>query len=226
MRGKGFTLIELLIVVAIIAILAAIAVPNFLEAQVRSKVSRVKNDQRAYATALESYYIDNNNYPAVDNSTAANEAAPFGHGVNALPNASTFLRNMPTFRRKRNQADPLSTLTTPVSYLSSMLSDTFAKTAGAIFSYSTADVTLGRAAVKAGWIIWSFGPDLDETTAQSTGAQYGGNIGVSNAGAEGTRVETAYYNPLGQVPSPTLIAITYDATNGTTSRGDIYRVKQ
>ena len=59
---KGFTLIELLIVVAIIAILAAIAVPNFLEAQVRSKVSRVKADMRSCATALEAYCIDHNAY--------------------------------------------------------------------------------------------------------------------------------------------------------------------
>lgn len=59
----GFTLIELLIVVAIIAILAAIAVPNFLEAQIRSKVSRVKADQRTIATALESYRTDNSMYP-------------------------------------------------------------------------------------------------------------------------------------------------------------------
>ncbi len=62
--GKGFTLIELLIVVAIIAILAAIAVPNFLEAQTRSKVSRCKADIRTLATAIESYAVDNNNkYP-------------------------------------------------------------------------------------------------------------------------------------------------------------------
>ena len=59
----GFTLIELLIVVAIIAILAAIAVPNFLEAQVRSKVSRVKSDMRTVATALEAYKVDCNRYP-------------------------------------------------------------------------------------------------------------------------------------------------------------------
>ena len=60
---QGFTLIELLIVVAIIAILAAIAVPNFLEAQTRAKVSRVKADVRSLTTALELYYIDSNEYP-------------------------------------------------------------------------------------------------------------------------------------------------------------------
>ena len=60
---SGFTLIELLIVVAIIAILAAIAVPNFLEAQTRSKVSRVKSDLRTLATAIESYQVDSNAYP-------------------------------------------------------------------------------------------------------------------------------------------------------------------
>lgn len=70
-RLKGFTLIELLIVVAIIAILAAIAVPNFLEAQVRSKVSRVKADMRSYATALEAYCVDNNEYPSLVTLTGA-----------------------------------------------------------------------------------------------------------------------------------------------------------
>jgi type II secretion system protein G len=61
----GFTLIELLIVVAIIAILAAIAIPNFLAAQTRSKVARTQADMRSVATAVESYYVDNNDYPWV-----------------------------------------------------------------------------------------------------------------------------------------------------------------
>ena len=63
---SAFTLIELLIVVAIIAILAAIAVPNFLEAQTRAKVSRVKADLRTIATALESYGADHTKYPPND----------------------------------------------------------------------------------------------------------------------------------------------------------------
>jgi prepilin-type N-terminal cleavage/methylation domain-containing protein len=65
MKTKGFTLIELLIVVAIIAILAAIAVPNFLEAQLRSKVARVRSDMRTVSIALESYATDNAKYPAI-----------------------------------------------------------------------------------------------------------------------------------------------------------------
>ncbi len=60
---SAFTLIELLMVVAIIAVLAAIAVPNFLEAMTRSKVSRAASDLRTVATSLETYAIDNNAYP-------------------------------------------------------------------------------------------------------------------------------------------------------------------
>ena len=57
---KGFTLIELLIVVAIIGILAAIAVPNFLNAQIRSKIACGYADMKSLATAVHSIRIDKN----------------------------------------------------------------------------------------------------------------------------------------------------------------------
>ncbi len=64
-RSTAFTLIELLIVVAIIAILAAAALPNLLEAQVRAKISRAQSDLRSIATALETYRMDFNDYPTM-----------------------------------------------------------------------------------------------------------------------------------------------------------------
>jgi prepilin-type N-terminal cleavage/methylation domain-containing protein len=60
---RAFTLIELLIVVAILAVLAAIAVPNLMEAQTSSKTSNVVAGMRAVRTAIESYMVDWGEYP-------------------------------------------------------------------------------------------------------------------------------------------------------------------
>ena len=92
---KGFTLIELLLVVAIIAILAAIAVPNYLEAQTRSKVSRAKSDLSTVRLALEAYAVNHNSYP---------------HVVSSVWHSS--LLDIPM-------------ITTPVAFLQSLLSDPF-----------------------------------------------------------------------------------------------------
>ncbi|MCD6386230.1 prepilin-type N-terminal cleavage/methylation domain-containing protein, partial [Candidatus Sumerlaeota bacterium] len=63
--GAGFTLLELLMVIVMIAILAALAVPNFLEAQLRSKIAHTVQSQQFVALALESYFADNGKYPEV-----------------------------------------------------------------------------------------------------------------------------------------------------------------
>ena len=146
----GFTLIELLIVVAIIAILAAIAIPNFLAAQVRSKVSRVRAEMRTTATALESYYVDNNSYPVYDNPVD-----DVDHHV------------------------PLN-LTTPVAYITSIQADVFFHEDSMSpepdvkhpFHYATEDyspdevhdklVAAGVDDESAKWILWSFGPDIKD----------------------------------------------------------------
>lgn len=60
---RGFTLVELLVVVAIISLLTAIALPNFLNAQTRAKVARAKADMSTIADALEIYHADHNTYP-------------------------------------------------------------------------------------------------------------------------------------------------------------------
>lgn len=58
LSGKGFTLVEIMIVVAIIALLAAIAVPGFLRARKRSQASRILNDLRMIDSAIDQYAIE------------------------------------------------------------------------------------------------------------------------------------------------------------------------
>ncbi len=229
MRRKGFTLIELLIVVAIIAILAAIAVPNFLEAQVRSKVSRVKADQRSLATAIEAYYVDNNAYPCCDSSTWTGTS---GFGINSaqgVPGSGPDLWKLPTFRTKQLDSDLLHTLTTPISYITSYFVDPFAKTKGAYFGYSTPSTDLSLETQRSGWVIWSFGPDIDEVDLDGTGS----DMKFDNFNAELTRIShwcnlgiDSFYDPNSRTPTDCLINVTYDPTNGSTSNGDVFRLKQ
>ncbi len=75
LRG-GFTLIELMIVVAIIGILAAIAIPNFVRFQLRSKSSEGKTNLAAIRTAEESYFAEYGNYIVTSISPAALGAPP------------------------------------------------------------------------------------------------------------------------------------------------------
>ena len=196
--AKGFTLIELLIVVAIIAILAAIAVPNFLEAQTRSKVSRSLADMRSIATALEAYRVDGNDYPLDSNFYYE----PWGRHPKPDP-----IPPPPALF--------LYLLTTPVAYMTSVPSSPFpnsndtSQPKAFYYDYVATDWIytqnifrpfLSQGIAKAsfcGWVLASWGPDR-----HSSNGVY------------------VIYSPR---IFETISGGIYDATNGTISEGDIIR---
>ncbi|GAB4321590.1 MAG: hypothetical protein Kow0059_16260 [Candidatus Sumerlaeia bacterium] len=208
---RGFTLIELLIVVAIIAILAAIAVPNFLEAQTRSKVSRAKADLRTLATALESYAVDNNRYPP----DQLCYSQTFGSCSQKAPSGS----NLEPFMS-------YSRLTTPVAYISTIPINVFPNKTD-----QPGDITRGL--YRYFGVEWRDLALLGHPTWPKTGFLWtlvsSGPNGKSNLGEYMIFGEEFFHTTIaatwpteqiwGGIPFGP--AALYDPTNGTISEGDV-----
>jgi type II secretion system protein G len=221
MRSRAFTLIELLIVVAIIAILAAIAVPNFLEAQTRSKVARAKSDLRTIATALEAYRADTNQYP-------------LGNRYGNCFCCSTFPNDAPTLER----------LTTPIAYLTGAgsFTDPFANKGFYVGDdletrYDAAPANAEEELAYRTYKYWPRGPSNSGSASGQDRAAGWENADVIPH-AERWFLECAgpdctYNNIAGAMQTAitsneatawdTALKIIYDPTNGTKSRGSVWR---
>jgi prepilin-type N-terminal cleavage/methylation domain-containing protein len=204
-RDKAFTLIELLIVVAIIAILAAIAVPNFLEAQTRSKVSRMKTDLRTIATGLESYAVDNAKYPLM---TWPPYNPPAGSWT--PPEQFKFYPGYPAAGRAGG-------LTTPIAYLTTTAAMVDVFRLGHKFTtpLSFQIYYLPTAAYRPPYTL-----NPNEATYAAQANRYALWV-IRSAGPD-----TWYQNMpgvAGDYDAGGWNLASYDATNGTVSAGDIYR---
>ena len=216
-RPKGFTLIELLIVVAIIAILAAIAVPNFLEAQTRAKVSRARTDMRSIATALESYAVDYNKYPPILGDANGTPSQPQNYRNHAS--------NYTTVRSQPWRGVPQQ-VTTPVSYMTSIIPDVFKINTNCKNAYGDAD--LGKPYTNGdpfdASLIYQNMAQLvvayNNTTYNEKDIAAYGSWRLMSIGPDQT------YNKLGSDNTLDYLSWIYDSTNGTLSQGMLVRTQR
>ncbi|MBX7245780.1 MAG: type II secretion system protein GspG [Candidatus Sumerlaeaceae bacterium] len=206
---KAFTLIELLIVVAIIAILAAIAVPNFLEAQVRSKVSRAMADIRSLATAVEAYAVDNNKYPIDGN--IAGDGQPYWYipgGPGGVPAGMACGVTSPiAYITSGALVDPFRTMSDGATARLTDVPDGLNFTDN---DYRRFRYTNGK---------YTYGPLSASLTAEYL-QQYG-DWRLNSSGPDRTFGPT--YVPVGKTLG---VNVPYDPTNGTVSSGDIVRTQK
>ncbi len=247
-KTRGFTLIELLIVIAIILILISIALPNFLEAQTRAKVTRAEADIRNLATAIEFFRTEYSNYPiGTDNP----DSVPLpvkelfeGYGEYAFYTFRTVFSGdggatLGYYGLPANTpVGVVPGLTTPNAYIETIPTDPFTTNPGYI-SYSYRE---DRSQPTYGWVVTSFGPDMDEgeNVGKSTSGDpsrtpltplvdaraSGRNGDISERGAHpgsnGSGFAGGPKVPRGLLEDQ-LKFLAYSPTNGTKSEGDIYR---
>lgn len=193
MSHRAFTYIELMVVFTVIAILAAIAVPNFLTAQVRVRVARARADMATLCAALANYRLDHHAYPpnfrwvdqtlgfaATDEATAAAPApaAPSVRPPEALDQS----------------VSPLVALTTPTPYVTALAPDPFNLRRDGNYVY----------------LNWSRFPE-GGARVEAAGAVLPAVL--ASEGPDNC-LDLLYPQPVG--------ILLYDPTNGTVSGGDLF----
>jgi prepilin-type N-terminal cleavage/methylation domain-containing protein len=205
--NRGFTLIELLIVIAIILILIAIALPNFLEAQVRAKVTRAVAELRTVATAVESYRTSNTRY-----------CYPTQRGMQ-FPLSVSRKQELALFAKKQHPGygSVPEELTTPIGYLPKGLEDFFKYSTFGVTQDGAVDLPYGHPwrryayASREGGALFVFTPAVH--TAQRRNEWVSKQWLALSLGPDHIEDMLSPFNPM----------VEYAPTNGTVSRGDISR---